>query len=71
MDELRLKLAVLHNLAPVRLDYSKTIALLYALKAGAVTLDQVTLDGETWQLLNVTVEEPATGPAGPIPDAIP
>lgn len=56
VDELRLKLAVMHNVAPVQLNYSKTMALLYALKAGTVTLDQIVLDGETWQLLDVKVE---------------
>lgn len=69
MDELRLKLAVLHAVAPVRLEHSKTIALLYALKAGDVTLDQLTLDGETWQVVDVKVESPE--PAPDIPDAIP
>lgn len=46
-----------HSLAS---DYEKSVALLKALKAGQVSLDQVIITGDTWQI--VAVEEPKPQP---------
>lgn len=46
----------------VKADYQKTLALLRALKAGQVSLDQVTLTENGWNLVQVTVEEAAPPP---------
>lgn len=50
-------------------DYEKTLALLRALKAGTVTLDNVTMTADGWQLVEVPAqppqpEEPDIEPAG-------
>lgn len=43
-------------------DYEKTLALLHALKAGEVTLDQVTMRADGW-LFNALPPSPLTPPA--------
>lgn len=57
MDELLRELARLNELNNVRNDYAKTLALLRALKAGTVTLDNVTMTDDGWQVAPV-IEEP-------------
>ncbi len=42
------KLSMIESAANVSRDYQKTLALLRALKAGAVSLDNVTMTAEGW-----------------------
>lgn len=72
MDELLKELETINALASVRADYTKTLALLRALKAGAVALDQVRMTADGWQVgeqeqpqLSVVVEPPEPGNDGP------
>lgn len=61
MDELLKELATLNELSTARNDYHKTLALLRALKAGTVTLENVTLTEGGWQVAAVPPEpEPPT-----------
>ena len=48
MDELLLELNRQNELAIARNDYAKTMVLLRALKAGTVTLENVTLTADGW-----------------------
>ena len=50
MDELLREINEINAVANLRADYSKTLALLRALKAGRVALGQVTLLDDGWQL---------------------
>lgn len=50
MDELLKTLEAMNALANAELNYKKTVALLRALKAGQVMLDQVTLTDDGWQV---------------------
>lgn len=59
MEELLQKLGDIQSAWQARLDYAKTLALLRALKTGAVTLDRVTLTADGWSVAAVE------------PDAIP
>jgi hypothetical protein len=68
VDELLRELETINALAAVRADYTKTLALLRALKAGAVALDQVRMTSDGWQVgeqdqpqLAVVVEPPEPG----------
>ena len=76
MDELRQQIAAAHaaqeqaalpaklqqELAVSRGNYAKTMAVLRALKSGAVRLEQLVIDGDTW-----TVLEFVTAPENPVP----
>lgn len=50
MDELLQELAEIDAVSRLRADYFKSLALLRALKAGRVTLDQVTMTADGWQV---------------------
>lgn len=77
MDELRQQIAAAHavqeresQVARAQLDaalargnYAKTVCLLRAIKSGAVHIDQVVIDGDTWQVLD-TPPAPAPAPEG-------
>ncbi len=68
MDELLVELANIDAESQVRNDYQKTLALLRALKAGTVSLDNVTMTGDGWTVAEVIVEppvEPAEDVAAP------
>lgn len=69
MDDLRRLLGMEHAASVAALNFTKTLHLLRALKAGAVCLDQVQVTGDSWNLLDV-VEPPAPAPAPePEPEA--
>jgi hypothetical protein len=53
-----------HRLRLAQTDNAKTMALLRALKSGAVALDQVTLDGDRWAVVEVNRVEPKHAPEG-------
>lgn len=57
------RLGDLHQASAVALDYQKTLLLLRALKAGEVSLDQVQMTADGWQLVDVV--EPASEVAEP------
>jgi hypothetical protein len=59
VDEFLKTLSDMDRAAQVRLDYDKTLALLVALKSGAVTLDQVTLIDGGWSVTAVPQAEPS------------
>jgi hypothetical protein len=50
MNELLNELAEVDAVSKLRGDYFKTLALLRALKAGRVLLDQVTMTADGWQI---------------------
>ncbi len=50
MDELLQDLAGIDVASSIRNDYLKTLALLRALKAGRVSLDDVTMTADGWQV---------------------
>jgi ribosomal protein L12E/L44/L45/RPP1/RPP2 len=62
VDELLREINEINAVANLRADYSKTMALLRALKAGRVSLDDVTLEGDGWQ---VTAAGPPATEADP------
>lgn len=53
MDGLLRELNEINRLHQLQADYAKTLALLRALKAGAVTLDNVTLTSDGWQVAEI------------------
>ena len=65
MDELLRELAVIEANSPILCNYNKTLALLRALKAGTVSLDNVTMIADGWTVAEVVVEPPVE----PIEDA--
>ena len=60
MDELLREINEINAVANLRADYTKTMALLRALKTGRVSLDDVTLEGDGWSVS-----------ATPVPGVIP
>lgn len=60
MDKLLAELATIDADSQVRRDYRKTLALLRALKAGTVSLDNVTMTDDGWTVAEV---EPPAEPA--------
>ena len=56
MDELLREINEINAVANLRADYSKTMALLRALKAGKVSLEDVVLDGNGWSVTMKPVE---------------
>ena len=56
MQALKQELDLIHRLHATAGDYGKTLALLRALKAGTVTLDQVMLTDGGWQLVDVQLD---------------
>lgn len=66
MDEFKRLLADIHQRHQVAADYQKTLALLRALKSGAVSIDQIAMTADGWQVLDVQIEAPpAEEPAEP------
>ena len=59
MEELMRELNDIQGAANVSRDYQKTLALLRALKAGTVSLDNVTMTGDGWTVADIVVEPPA------------
>jgi hypothetical protein len=57
VDEFLKTLSEMDRAAQVKLDYDKTLALLVALKSGAVALDQVTLIDGGWSVTAVPQAE--------------
>jgi len=53
MDELLRELADIQRTGQTALDYAKTLALLRALKAGSVLLENVTMTADGWQVAAV------------------
>ena len=53
------ELNAIQNASTLSCDYRKTLALLRALKAGTVSLDNVTMTGDGWTAAEVIVEPPA------------
>lgn len=53
MDELKNELNAIQAASNISCDYQKTIALLRALKAGTVSLDNVTMVGDGWTVAEV------------------
>jgi hypothetical protein len=72
VDELLRELNRLNELNEARNNYAKTLALLRALKTGTVTLDNVTMSEDGWNV--AAVAEPPVEPPkiaeteGPNPD---
>lgn len=60
MDEFLQELNAIQNASDLSREHRKTLALLRALKAGTVSLDNVTISGDTW---NVAEVEPEPAPA--------
>ena len=50
MDDFLKELEELNATSMLRNDYAKTLALLRALKAGKVSLEQVTMTADGWQV---------------------
>jgi hypothetical protein len=65
MDELLKQLNTLNELSAARNNYAKTLALLAALKAGTVTLDNVTLTDDGWQVAAIQ-PDPSPEPPPPV-----
>ncbi len=73
MDELLQELAVIEADSQTLCNYTKTLALLRALKAGTISLDNVTMTGDGWTVAEVIVEppaEPAEDVADPLENAV-
>lgn len=70
MDELLQELAVIEADSQTLCNYTKTLALLRALKAGTVSLDNVTLTGDGWTAAEVIVEPPAGPVVAPLDNAL-
>lgn len=64
MDELMQDLNQIQAASELRCDYLKTLALLRALKAGSVTLDNVTMTENGWTVAE-SVPVPAEPPTEP------
>ena len=62
MDELLQELAVIEADSQTLCNYTKTLALLHALKAGTVSLDNVTMTADGWTVAEVIVEPPVEPP---------
>ena len=58
MDDFLKELEELNATSALRNDYTKTLALLRAMKAGKVSLEQVTMTADGWQV-STAVEVPA------------
>lgn len=56
MDELMKELNAILAASALSCDYRKTLALLRALKAGTVSLDNVSMVGDGWTVAEVEVE---------------
>ena len=68
MDLFLRELANIDAMSSLRCDYQKTLALLRAMKAGTVSLDNVRMTDDGWTVAAVpppapVAEEPAEGPA--------
>ncbi len=59
MDDLMQELNAIQNASTLSCDYRKTIVLLRALKAGTVSLDNVTMTDDGWTVAEVIVEPPS------------
>ena len=68
MNRFLKELNEMDQLAQFKLNYEKTLALLRAMKAGEVDIDQVTMLDDGWQIgnalppLDLSVEQPADCP---------
>jgi len=71
MDSLLQELAAIDAATATRTDYLKSLALLRALKAGTVSLDNVTMTATGWTVAAVAPEAPAVDPAPAIDVAPP
>lgn len=58
MQKLREELDRIHAQYVMQANWPKSIALLRALKAGEVQLDQINVTADGWQLVEVKMEEP-------------
>ena len=66
MDELLQEINAIQPVSELQCDYAKTIVLLRALKAGTVTLDNVTMIENGWTVAKVEPQaEPAEDAAEP------
>ena len=63
MNDLRQRLGEIHALHALRSDYLKTLALLQALQAGDIGLDQIRVSAEGWQLAEPKELQIAATPA--------
>lgn len=70
MDELLRQLADIDAVSTLRCDYTKTLALLRALKAGSVSLDDVTLLADGGWTVEAAEQPPPPDPPEP-PDYVP
>lgn len=70
MDELLRELASIDAASVLRNDYHKTLALLRALKAGTITLDNVTMTATGWNVAAVAPPEPPAGEPAAEPDEV-
>ena len=66
------ELNAIQNASTLSCDYQKTLALLRALKAGTVSLDNVAMIGDGWTVAEVEppAEEPAEDVADPLDNAV-
>ncbi len=55
MDDLMQELNTIQNASTLSCDHRKTLALLRALKAGTVSLDNVTMVGDVWTVAEVEI----------------
>ena len=60
MDDFEKECAVIHTRNMAVNDYQKTLCLLRHLKAGNVSLDQITLTSDGWQVITSPAAEPVT-----------
>lgn len=62
MNELNQKLAAIDTAHRAAANFEKSVALLSAIKAGTVTLDQVELVADGWRLVDVVAANPNQTP---------
>ena len=62
VDDFLKELEELNATSMLRNDYTKTLALLRALKAGKVSLEQVTMTADGWQVSAIQLADDASEP---------
>jgi hypothetical protein len=68
VDELTQELNAIQTASNLSCNYQKTLALLRALKAGTVSLDNVTMSGDGWTVAEVEPEPVPAEAATESPD---
>ncbi len=70
MEAILKELTQIQNVADLQRELSKAVAVLKALKAGTITLENLTVDGDRWALAEVVPPAPVeAAPVEAVPDA--